>query len=231
MNYMWQALINGMSEGVAKEDVHFVPAKIANPYRETFFSDVNKVSVTAEEPIEVNALYRYAAVFEALIDGRLVAHGELRDKLFDILAHYVSELDLREGLSRAVYYAKFLCEDIAGCVFGEKNAESLVHFSSMKQRHMLSGLLRAYQSGMPLKLFAKLLRELYPNSITYLDNNVRLEFLIYIGKKKTDELEAQVQLLCDMLIPADYNVILFWDMHFGLIGIDETMEIGQIMMY
>ena len=231
MNYMWQALLRGVAGGVAKEDIPFIPSKIANPYREVFFSDVNKTEVVAGEPIEVNALYRYASVFEALIDARLVDHDELRLKLFDILAHYISELDLREGYCRAVYYAKFLREDILGGVFGEENAQGIDFFSPSEQRHVLSGLTKAYQSGMSLKLFAKLLRELYPNSITYLGKKERAEFLVYIGKKKTKELEAQVKLICDMLVPADYDVILFWEMHFGIIGIDETMEIGEIMMY
>jgi len=35
----------------------------------------------------------------------------------------------------------------------------------------------------------------------------------------------------DLFVPADYEVRLFWDKHFGLITVDETMEIGELVMY
>ena len=231
MNYMWHALLRGTWDGISKNDIHFIPTKVANPYREVFFSDVNKNEITKAEAIEVNALYRYASVFEQLINGALAEHEELRLKLFDILAHYISEMDLHEGLCHAVYYTKFLRGDIEHGLFGMKNAQAFEHFSSAQERIVLSGLLRTYQIGLSLKLFARLLRELYPNSIVYLDARDVREFLVYIGKKQTNELTEQVQLLCDLFIPADYDVHLFWDMHFGLIGVDETMEIGNFMMY
>lgn len=173
----------------------------------------------------------YAAVFESLLEEDIDGHDELRSALFDILVHYLSELDLREGLCRAEYYAQFLREDIESGLFGTKNAAVLRFFSKSQERFVLAGLLRLYRVGPSMRLFAQLLRELYPGSIAYLNTCAGRELLIYIGKKKTAALAAQVDLLCDLFVPADYELRLFWDMHFGLIGVDETMEIGGMMMF
>jgi hypothetical protein len=88
-----------------------------------------------------------------------------------------------------------------------------------------------YRVGASIGLLSKLLRALYPRSIAYLDIREKRELLIYIGERKTEQLESQLNLICDMFVPLDYEVVLFWEMHFGLIGVEETMEIGQIMMY
>jgi hypothetical protein len=230
MNYMWEALLRGEELGIPKEEIRFVPAKTANPYREVFFDDMN-IGLTAAGDVNVNAYYRYGAVFGPLLDEGMDGSADIRAVLFDILAHYLTELDLMEGMCRAEFHSRFLREDILSGIYGRINAERIVNFDKRGQRLTLAALLRMYSAGSSMKLFAGLLRELYPRSIAYLDTSGGRTLLLYIGQKKTPELGNQVDMLCDLFIPADYNVKLFWDMHFGLIDTDETMEIGQIMLF
>ena len=230
MNYMWEALLKGDEKGLPKGAIRFKPSKISNPYREVFFENFNVEDITVG-PIEVNAYYRYGSVFGALLSEDMDSYPDIRQVLFDILAHYLSELDLRSGLCRDEHYAHFLREDIMAGIFGQKSAECLNCFGKKEKRIVAAGLLRLYRVGTSTKLFSQLLRELYPNSIVYLDVRDIRELLIYVGKKQTVELSGQLQLLCDLFVPADYDVHLFWDRHFGLIGVDETMEIGSFVMY
>ncbi|MDR0491781.1 MAG: hypothetical protein LBH28_11110 [Oscillospiraceae bacterium] len=230
MNYMWEVLLQGEEQGLGREDIRFEPSRTANPYREVFFKDFNKPILTGG-PIDVNAYYRYASVFGPLLDEGMDNHPELQSALFDILAHFLSELDLRSGLCQAEYYARFLREDIAAGLTGRDNAGRLGQFSRKQARLVAACWLRAHKVGTSMKLFAQLLRALYPNSIAYLDARGVRELLIYVGKIRTPELAAQLELLRDLFVPADYDVKLFWDMHFGLIDTEETMEIGNIMIY
>ena len=230
MNYMWEVLLEGEELGLTKQDIQFRPSRMANPYREVFFKDFNK-TVINREPIYANAFYRFGAIFGTMLDENMNEFQELRDALFDILTHYLSELDLRSGLCRAEYYAKFLREDIAHGLYGRKNKERLVYFKRKQARLVASALLRMYKVGTSLRLFAQLLRELYSGSIAYLEARSVRELLIYVGKKETKALAAQLDFLCDLFVPVDYDIKLFWHMHFGLIGTDETMEIGNVMMY
>lgn len=230
MNYMWEILLQGEEQGLAKENLRFRPARTANPYREVFFKDFNK-PILNREPIDVNAYYRFGAIFGPLLGEDMETYAELRAVLFDILAHFLSELDLRSGLCQAEYYAQFLREDIAANVFGQKNAKRLACFDRREKRLVTAGLLRMYKVGTSMRLFAQLLRELYPNSIVYLDARGVRELLVYVGTKQTPALLEQLELLCDMFVPADYDVKLFWELHFGLIDTLETMGIGNVMMY
>ena len=75
------------------------------------------------------------------------------------------------------------------------------------------------------------LQILYRNSIIYLDTTYKRELLIYIGKEKTRQLEKQIGFLMDLFVPLDISVQLFWDMHFGIISVEETMEPDDIMIY
>lgn len=230
MNYMWEVVLQGAEQGIGREDIRFAPSRLANPYREVFFKDINRISLD-EESVEVNAYYRFGDIFGALLAEDMDKYPELQKKLFDILTHYLAELDLRQGLCRAEYYFKFLREDIEANLFGPKGGERLSCFGGRQRRLVLAGLLRMYKVGVSMRLLAQLLRELYPGSITYLDARGVRELLIYIGQKKTSALTAQVELICDLFVPADYDIKLFWDKHFGLIETDETMDIGNIMMF
>ncbi|GHU60240.1 hypothetical protein FACS1894171_0900 [Clostridia bacterium] len=230
MNYMWEVILQGEDQGLSREDIRFRSSQISNPYREVFFRNFNEATVS-EESVDVNAHYRYGAILGALLDEDMERYPELRDVLFDVLAHYLTQLDLRSGLCRDEYYARFLRADIQNGLLGAKNAERLNYFSRKQKSIVTYGLLRAHKAGVSMILFAQLLRELYPQSIVYLDARGVRELLVYVGKKQTPELTAQLELLCDILVPMDYDVKLFWNTHFGLIGTEETMEIGGIMMY
>ena len=102
-----------------------------------FFENVNVSDITGK-PIEVNALYRYGSVFGALISEDMDYYPELRQTLFDILAHYLSGLDLRSGMCRDEYHARFLMEDIAAGIFGQENACCLKCFGRKEKRIVLS---------------------------------------------------------------------------------------------
>jgi hypothetical protein len=227
---MWEALLQTADLGADKEDIRFKPSRTANPYREVVFSDVNR-GIISGTSVEVNAHYRYGAVFGALLGEDMDDCSELRETLFDIVAHCLTELDLRQGLCSAEYYARFLREDIVSGLFGRQNAQRLSCFTKAQLRLVLSGLLRMYRLGMSMRMFAQMSRELYPGSIVYLDVCGERVLLFYVGRKETPALRGQLELLCDLFVPADCEVKLFWDMHFGLIGTDETMEIGNIMMF
>ena len=72
---------------------------------------------------------------------------------------------------------------------------------------------------------------MYPRSIVYLDSVERRELLIYIGKSETQELKKQVHFIIDMFIPFEYIIHLFWDVHFGILDVNETLEMNEFQIY
>jgi len=183
-----------------------------------------------ESPIEINAYYRFSAIFDYLIDG-LDEYPEYRECLYDIIMHLIAELNLREGLCRDEFYGMFLSADVRTGKFGKQFVEIFNTFEHKHIRFVVESMVRLYSVGASLTLLRAVLRQIYPRSIIYLDAVDRSELLIYIGKKETPELRRQVDFLLSLFSPFDYVRHLFWDMHFGIIGVDETMVIDEFVIY
>ena len=230
MNYIWEVLLKAQKEGIAEESIAFVPADYPSPYMETAFDDLNPWELGINE-IPVNAWYRFSATFETLLDGSLDAYPEMRDILFDIFLHQLAQLDLREGLCKNEYFGLFLRDDIQKGHFGAEFRDVIERFSFSARRVVTENLVRLYQIGPSIELFRTLLRELYPHSMLYLDTAGRRELLIYIGRKRTKVLAGQLDFLLSTFVPFDIVTQLFWEYHFGIIGIDGTMYMDEVLIY
>ena len=55
--------------------------------------------------------------------------------------------------------------------------------------------------------------------------------LVYIGQKETEKERERVEFLRDMFLPVHYQVYLFWEHHFGIIGVEETMELDEMVLF
>ncbi len=230
MNYIWDLIIRAEEQGVRQEELIFKPQNPISPYEELGFENMNQ-SVLTDLAVEVNGIYRYAAIFERLLEERMGRYPELRELLFDILMHYLAQLDLRQGLCRQEYYQMFLCEDMNDGRFGNQSAIVFGSFSKEQRRQILLHILRLYELGPSRSLLRSAMKSVFPHSISYaLVENGRQEFLLYVGFPETDILKKQVDFMCSLFVPFDYQIRLFWDIHFGIVGIEETMEIDNFIV-
>ena len=70
------------------------------------------------------------------------------------------------------------------------------------------------------------MRKAHPGSISCLDTAGRKELPVYVGRKETPELRRQMDFLLSAFVPFDCVAHIFWDMHFGIIGVDRALELG-----
>ena len=229
MNYIWEVLIKASEQGFPREKIRFAQSKTVSPYMEVAFEELNREYLDGA-PVEVNAYYRHSAVFDNVLNG-FDDCPEFRDGLFDILMQYVAETNMREGLCRDEYYGLFLRGDVSAGRFGRQFTRVFDTFGRRQARFVTECMVRLYKLGASIALLRSVMRQLYPRSIIYLDSVDRRELLVYIGKKETPELREQVGFLVSLFVPFDYVTHLFWDMHFGIIGVDETMGIDECMLY
>ena len=229
MTYVWEALLKADEQGFGRENIRFVPAREVSPYTELVNDDINRDYVDSD-PIEVNAHYRHSAVFGPL-DGLPDGCDEFAHCLYDILMHLVAEVNLLEGLCRDEFYGLFLREDVESGAFGRQHAGVFRSFTRPQRRHVAEGMVRLYKLGPSAELFKTLMRKAYPLSITYHDITERKEILVYVGKKETPELRRQMDFLLSAFVPFDYVPHLFWDMHFGIFGVNETLELDGFVVY
>ena len=229
MNYIWEVLLKASEQNFPQGKIRFTQSKTPSPYMEVAFDELNR-DYLDEAPVEVNAYYRHSAIFDNMLDG-LDGYPEFRDCLFDILMHHIAGINIREGLCRNEYFGLFLRGDVNAGRFGRQFMEVFETFEQRQRRFVIECMVRLYALGASITLLRSVMRQLYPRSIIYLDSVDRRELLIYIGKKETPELRKQSEFLVSLFVPFDYVAHLFWDTHFGIIGIDETMGIDDFVLY
>ena len=229
MMYLWEVLLKADEQSMPRQHLRFTHAANPSPYKEVAYDEINRNFVTTE-PIEINAYYRYSAIFTSVING-LDEYPELRDTLFDILTHFLAELNTYEGLCKKEYHARLLQADVQAGKYGARYKDIFATFEPKQIRHVTESMVRLYEAGPSIELTKTLLRKIYPRSISYFNTVAQRELLVYIGRKETPDLRKQVDFLLSLFVPVDCIVHLFWEKHFGIIGVNETLELGEFVIY
>ena len=230
MNYAWEAALLADREKIPREKLQFVPVDDGSPYTEVVREILN-AGTLGDTLVEINPLYRFAEVFASVFDRNVEGYEQTRKLLFGVFMQYMVQLDLRQGLSRQEYEISFLLQDILHGVCGSGAAQAIGYFEKGKLRHLLQLILKLYQCGSSLYLFKEVMRYLYPDSLVYASNDKVRQLLIYIGVKETKEEKTKMEFLQGMFLPVNYQVFLFWEHHFGIIDVEETLELDHMVLF
>lgn len=57
------------------------------------------------------------------------------------------------------------------------------------------------------------------------------QVLVYIGIKADEKEQKQMEFLRDMFLPVNYEVFLFWEHHFGIMDVEETMVLDEMVLF
>lgn len=230
MNYIWEMLLKADEQNIPRKDIKFVRASVYSPYMELAFSNLNSTSLPDNNIIEVNESYRFYEIFKDLFNINVQESQELREVILDILLHYLGELDLKQGLNKTEIYKKFLYKDILNNVFGEKLAQDIIFFEKEEIDILLNGFITLYKTGTSIQLFKRVLREILKKSIIYFNKEKPKNIYIFLDEIKDKELTSKVNVILETFLPINMNPLIFWDKHFGIIGINNTMKINETVM-
>lgn len=230
MNYAWEAALSADRMGICRETLRYTPVRDGSPYTEVVLEDLNAPEICGRT-VEVNPLYRSAREFSALFDQDLTGLEQTREIFFDIFMQYTVQQDLRQGLSRQEYILRFFLADLLEGVCGSAAAHVVRGFAKDKLRHLLRLIRKLYQCGSSLYLFKEVMRCMYPDSFVYASNEKMRQILIYVGEKETEGERERLAFLQDMFLPIDHQVFLFWEHHFGIIGVEETMVVDEMVLF
>lgn len=230
MNYIWEVALKADACNVKRENLRYVAARIYSPYIEASFVDLNQ-GVIDDMQIEVNALYRFSRIFEQILDINLVACEKTRHILLDICLQYFIQTNLRQGMSKSAYYLRFILRDLLRKVCQEEMSIAIQYFSSVELKKVLICILIRMKTSCSIILFRQVMRAVYPDSLVYSNNEVYRELLIYIGKKETEAERAKIDFLIDTFLPINYTTHLFWEHHFGIIDVDITMQLDEMVLF
>lgn len=230
MNYIWDLIIKAKNQGVDHNKVTFTQAEIYSPYMEMSFENLNFNNIEEDSVIEINAWYRYLEIFKDLLNVNFEEHKDVKEVLFDIIIHYLGSVDLYSGISKIDIYKALLFKDIKTGILGNEIKESIEIFNKVELDIFLDGLVNIYKCNTSLHTFKKVLREIFKNSIVYINKSKPKDIYVYIGEKYSKEKEGKLNIINNTFLPINMNKFIFWDKHFGILGLDETMKIENIVM-
>ena len=76
-----------------------------------------------------------------------------------------------------------------------------------------------------------MIHSLIDNSIVYHNNDFPEELLVYTSSRKNDELEQRLKFLIELFLDIQYHIEIYYEYHFGIIGMEDTMQIDEIALY
>ena len=199
-------------------------------YMEISDSFLNQKELQEELRIEVNPYYRFYDIFKDLFHPEMQEFPDLRKSLANLIFHLLAENDAMSGMTKEEYYKQFLYQNIRSGAFGRDAADTIELFKREERELILSGLLRQYQTGSSLDIFKDMAEELLPENIIYHSNENYYEILVYVGVKKEEQIVAKVELLKKLFVDLPYHVDVYYEHHFGIIGVEETMRIDEIAL-
>lgn len=230
MNYAWEAALAADEVGIKREDLRFVPVRNGSPYMEVTSETINTAKLNRKE-VEINPLYRFSDVFSGVFDANLKGMEATREVFMDVCLHYFVQLDLRQGLSKQEYALRFLLKDLLAGVCASQATRVTERFEKGKLRRLLRLILKLYHCGSSIYLFKEVMRCMYPDSLVYASNDAVRQILIYVGVKETGTERERLEFLQDTFLPINYQVFLFWDRHFGIMDVDETMVLDEMVLF
>lgn len=228
MNFIWDAAIRAKQQGQSKADMSYTPADNGSPYYELAFDYLNRKEI-GPEPIPVNALYRFSAIFQYLLhpDVRYLLEKDKEEfitKAFDCLIHMLCEVDLHHGITRQECYVRKLRQELLTGVFGKEAADVVRDLPMERQLAVAGELLHTMQCGSSLQGFSRAFRRLFPQGILYQSRLSPNELYAYLDEPQRQAREHEWQLFCRLFLPLDFSIRVFWQVHFGIIGLDGTMK-------
>ena len=236
MNFIWDIVLQAEAQGLNKADLLFQPAENPSPYCEQAFACINQSRLDSTV-IEINALYRFSHIFQRLLHPELLARAENRELsqcvagFFDTIMHLLSEVDLKRGLTKREYFVRQLRAELLDGVYGREAAAAVAAMDRQLQFSLANELLTQIQTGTSLRVFRRAVRTAFTGSLIYQSNYNSKELLLYLGEKETRETALKAQLLLGLFLPLGFSARLFWEYHFGIIGVDGAMQADAIALF
>ena len=128
------------------------------------------------------------------------------------------------------YIFKFMVEEVDRVHFGRKAKSAIQLFSSYEKKYNVLALMYVISSRNYREIFKWLFQEIYQDSIIYKSMDCANELYIYVGSAETQEERKRVQFLLDTFLPIGVRTEVFYQEHFGILEVEETMILDKVLL-
>lgn len=235
MNFLWDIVLRAKEQGFREEELFFKQAEEYSPFFEQSFPCVNETEVTSPV-IELNLLYRFADIFEDILmqeNSGLTEeeYCQFGTYFIDAALHVILYADLRHGLTKREIYIKKIAKELREGIFFSGMAEDFNRIERPKQERLAALALTQMETGSSLRLFRRALLVLYPDARLYQIKNEDKKLLLYLSCRESEWEAGKTAFVSDMFLPVGYDLRVFFEYHFGIIGVEGAMKVDEIALY
>ncbi|MBC1778412.1 iron-dependent peroxidase [Listeria booriae] len=230
MMFSWQFYIRRIQENIDVDSIIFKMPKRYSPYMELSFENLNTVSVQESE-LEVNPYYRFGTIFNGMFSLDDTENKSIKSTLFDLIFHYLTELDCMQGMTKREFYIRFVCNDIERGLFGVRVAEDFQCLAQAEKQIIANNIIRLYKTGEGVYLFQDTVMQLFPKATIFAHIGDKDRLIIHLHTRETTEKSQKIGLLRALFLPFKYELEFYWEYIFGVLAEDAFMRQEEMMMY
>lgn len=235
MNCIWDIVLRAAEDDIESGKLFFKPAETFCPYCEQSFKTINQRRVEDTE-VEINPLARFSAIFEYLLHPDCLNlifanQQQFTAFFFDLLTHILADVDLTHGMTRREFYVRQIRREMLSGVFGDVAKDGMNQLKRDKQLAVADELLRVMEVGSSVRSFCHIMKQIFVDCIIYQGRLHPQRIYVYIGQKQNEQRQKQWQMIRETFLSFDAQVRVFWDKHFGIIDVNETMRIDNIAIF
>lgn len=177
--------------------------------------------------LSVNAFYRYSEIMEPLFIKEDISM-QLKNWLFDIYMHYLTILEWRSGVTVQEYEIQKIRVALEMGEYGQDISDTYMKLENEKKYYIAHMLYQQENTKESITKFADVLVNILQDGIVYKNRNDEKQILFYINKKENLRENNIIQMICNLFLPIGYDLRVFRETHFGVMGENQTMKIGEI---
>lgn len=216
MKYLWQAY--------DETKIYNVPRKLVEPYSEVQDDDGQRVMVSP--------FFRFETIFSALIEAwqdESIDENVIKE-IENIVYHYLAHLDRVAGLRFCFIVEALIEKELLQGSCGMQVKEQYERLTTAEKRQLLYFLREKKLRRNKKSFFCQVVTKFFgPVQMYYY--GYEKKFFLCIPARKTDERSSKLELIQDLFFDVTGELEVFWDTDIGFIGREETMKIGQVIMY
>lgn len=184
----------------------------------------------------LNPIPRFFEIFAPLLSeilkpdfADLITQDNIKS-LENCLFHYLAWLDLRTGLHKSSICEYRLHNDLSNGKYG-KEAQVLYSGLDERQQRIIQFHLAAHNRAQGRQsFFWYAINDLLPHSLAYFHQSDK-KFLLCLGYSGSEKEKNLLRLLQYLFFDLGAEIDVFWNSHFGIIGEEQTMQLGQTIIY
>lgn len=228
--YIWNVIYETLKKEENVEKIKFIISEYISPYMEINQEHLNFLKEKIE--IEVNPFLRFNNILSNMIDINIEKnYEEIRKILFNVISHILANIDLYEGMNKRIIISRKISKEIENGEYGNDIQNLFNEFSRNEKIKISNAIYDLYKHSNGMIAFENILRKIFPDSIVYNEKLSDTKLILYIGNKKTEKNKRKFKLLQKIFLPLGLNCKIYWEYHFGVIGVDETSKIEDFSIF